>query len=128
MKRVWKAAIAAATIPCFALAQTTVAPTAPPAPAEPGATGVTVLPEVNVIGATPLLGSGVDRSKVPAQNQVLTGKDVSLEGPPNALRALEDEAEGVHLDNAFGNPFQPSVVYHGSQASPLQGTAQGLSG
>jgi iron complex outermembrane recepter protein len=123
MKRTWKVAVAAATIPCFALAQTAVTP---PTPAEPRATGVTVLPEVNVIGATPLLGSGVDRSKVPAANQVLTGKDVSLEGPPSALRALEDEAEGVHLDNAFGNPFQPSVVYHGFQASPIQGTEQGL--
>ena len=126
MKRVWKVAIAAATIPCFALAQTTVTPTAPPAPAEPGATGVTVLPEVNVIGATPLLGSGVDRYKVPAENQVLTGKDVSLEGPPSALRALQDEAEGVHLDNAAGNPFQANLSYHGFVASPLQGTEQGL--
>ena len=126
MRRVWKVAIAAATLPCFALAQTTVTPPTRPPPAEPSPAGVTVLPEVNVIGATPLLGSGVDRSKVPAANQVLTGKDVSLEGPPNALRALQDEAEGVHLDNAFGNPFQPSVVYHGFQASPIQGTEQGL--
>lgn len=126
MRRAWKIAIAAATIPCFALAQTAVTPPTPPAPTEPNATGVTVLPEVNVIGATPLLGSGVDRSKVPAQNQVLTGKDVSLEGPPNALRALQDEAEGVHLNNAAANPFQPNLTYHGFQASPLQGTEQGL--
>ncbi len=98
------------------------APYAPPA----AAPGVTVLPEVNVIGATPLLGSGVDRYKVPAQNQVFTDRDISLQGEPNALRALQDQAQGVHLVNAFGNPFQPEVLYHGFQASPLQGSSQGL--
>ena len=104
------------------LAQNAVAP-APPAPAAPG---VTVLPEVNVIGTTPLLGTGLDRSKVPAETQVLTGKDITREGPPSYLRALQDEAQGVHLENAFGNPFQPEVFYHGFQASPIQGTEQGL--
>jgi iron complex outermembrane receptor protein len=112
----------------FDLAQAAPPPpaTAPatPLPAPPG--NVTVLPEVTVIGATPLLGSGVDRYKVPAQNQVLTGRDISLEGPPSYLNALQDQAEGVHLDNAAGNPFQPELFYHGFQASPLQGTPQGL--
>jgi iron complex outermembrane receptor protein len=86
----------------------------------------TILPQVNVIGATPLLGSGVDRFKVPAQNQVFTSPDISLTGPPNALQTLQDQAEGVHLDNAAGNPFQPTVSYHGFGASPLQGTEQGI--
>ena len=36
------------------------------------------------------------------------------------------QAVGVHLDNAYGNPFQPIVFYHGFDASPLQGTPQGL--
>ena len=127
MKRIWKATVAAVTIPCVALAQTAGTTAPPPAAAPaPAAPAVTVLPEVNVIGATPLLGSGVDRYKVPAENQVLTGKDVTLEGPPDALRALRDEAAGVQLDNAAANPFQPSVLYHGFQASPLQGNAQGL--
>ena len=30
------------------------------------------------------------------------------------------------LDAAAGNPFQPSLFYHGFQASPLQGNPQGL--
>ena len=108
------------------LAQAGPLPSAPAPIAAPSGGNVTVLPEVTVIGAAPLLGSGVDRYKVPAENQVLTGRDISLEGPPSYLNALQDQAEGVHLDNAAGNPFQPEIFYHGFQASPLQGTPQGL--
>ena len=84
------------------------------------------LPTVEVIAATPLLGSGVDRTKVPAQNTVLNAGDIARDGAPNALRALREEAPGVSLNGAAGNPFQPSLFYHGFQASPLQGNAQGL--
>jgi iron complex outermembrane receptor protein len=91
-----------------------------------GQTNETVLPQVNVIAPTPLLGSGVDRNTVPAQTQVFTGQDLTIQGPPSATGALETQAQGVHLDNAGGNPFQPDVMYHGFQASPLQGTPAGI--
>jgi iron complex outermembrane recepter protein len=84
------------------------------------------LPTVEVVAATPLLGSGVDRNKVPAQTQVLTDKDISRDGNADALRALNENVPGVTLDAAAGNPFQPSLFYHGFQASPLQGNPQGL--
>ena len=101
-------------LPQLALAQVT-------SQSAPNAT----LPEVNVIGATPLLGSGVDRNKVPAENQVLTSRDVTLEGPPSYLATLQDQAQGVQLNSAAGKPFQPNLFYHGFQASPLQGTPKG---
>jgi hypothetical protein len=73
-----------------------------------------VLPQGNVIGAAPLLGSSVDRNRVPARNQVFTSQDVSLTGPPDALQTLQNQAQGVNLDNAAGNPtpntFAPSVT------------------
>jgi outer membrane receptor protein involved in Fe transport len=84
------------------------------------------LPEVDVVGATPLLGSGVDRDKVPAQTHVLTDQDISRDGYPQALRALNEDVPGVTLDAAAGNPFQPNLLYHGFLASPLQGNPQGL--
>jgi outer membrane receptor protein involved in Fe transport len=84
------------------------------------------LPTVEVVATTPLLGSGVDAAKVPAQTQVLTGADVTREGNADALRALNQNVPGVTLDAAAGNPFQPSLFYHGFQASPLQGNPQGL--
>jgi outer membrane receptor protein involved in Fe transport len=84
------------------------------------------LPPVEVVGATPLLGSGVDRDKVPAETNVLTDQDISRNGYPQALRALNENVPGVTLDAAAGNPFQPNLVYHGFLASPLQGNPQGL--
>src|SRR5260370_23734838 len=84
------------------------------------------LPTVEVVGATPLLGSGVDRDKVPAETQVLTDRDISRNGYPQMLRALDENVPGVTLDSAAGNPFQPNLLYHGFLASPLQGNPQGL--
>ena len=93
--------------------------------AGPPATELT-LPPVEVVGPTPLLGSGVDRNKVPAETHVLTDQDISRNGYPQALRALNEDLPGVTLDAAAGNPFQPNLVYHGFLASPLQGNPQGL--
>jgi len=93
--------------------------------AGPATTELT-LPPVEVVGATPLLGSGVDRNKVPAETNVLTDQDISRNGYPQALRALNENVPGVTLDAAAGNPFQPNLLYHGFLASPLQGNPQGL--
>jgi outer membrane receptor protein involved in Fe transport len=41
-------------------------------------------------------------------------------------QALEDQAQGVHMLDASGNPFQRDVFYRGFEASALQGTPQGL--
>ncbi len=42
------------------------------------------------------------------------------------LGTVAREVAGVSLSNAQGNPWQPSLVYRGFAASPLQGNAQGL--
>jgi iron complex outermembrane receptor protein len=98
----------------------------PASPAARPASGVTTLPNVTVISSTPLLGSGLDRDKVPQQTSVLTGRDIARDGYPDALRALGETVGGVTLDSASGNQFQPSLLYHGFNASPLQGNAQGI--
>jgi iron complex outermembrane recepter protein len=88
----------------------------------------TALPPVTVIGTSPLLGSGVDRDTVPAETNVLNGDDLTRGGTalPDAVRALNEGVGGVNLDSASGNPYQPTMFYHGFEASPLQGTPQGL--
>jgi iron complex outermembrane receptor protein len=87
------------------------------------------VPPTNVIGASPLLGSGVNRDTVPAETNVLRGDDLTRGGTliaPNAVRALNEQVGGVNLDSASGNPYQPTLFYHGFEASALQGTPQGL--
>lgn len=97
-----------------------------PPPLEPSAGLDITLPTVEVVATTPLLGSGVERSKVPAANAVVTSRDISRNGHPDALTTLNETAPGVHLDDIASNPYQPTLFYHGFQASPLQGNAQGL--
>ncbi len=138
MKHLAALAALSLLLPNFVLAQgSSPSATAPPGSAQPSAPAgaassstaagpVEALPPVDVIAATPLLGSGVDRSKVPSENQVMTGRDVTREGPSSYLTTLQDQAQGVQLDSAAGGPFQPNLSYHGFVASPLQGTAQGL--
>ncbi len=86
------------------------------------------VPPVIIIGASPLLGSGVDRDTVPAETNVLRRDDLTRGGTttPDAVRALSEQVGGVSLDSASGNPYQPTMFYHGFEASPLQGTPQGL--
>ncbi|MGI3777372.1 MAG: TonB-dependent receptor, partial [Janthinobacterium lividum] len=112
--------------PRAAHAQTQAPAAVPPSPAAQPASGVVDVPDVRIISSTPLLGSGLDRDKVPQETNVLTGRDLSRDGYPNALRALEENVGGVTLDSASGNEFQPSLLYHGFNASPLQGNAQGI--
>jgi iron complex outermembrane recepter protein len=118
--------------PPAADAQTAPAPATAPttAPAQPASSSSAmpelVLPTVEIIAATPLLGAGVDRAKVPVEATVLTSGDISRSGTPNMLQALNQTAPGVQLNDTAGNSFQPALVYHGFQASPLQGNAQGL--
>jgi outer membrane receptor protein involved in Fe transport len=111
-------AVLALLLPCVALGQS-AAPEADTAPA-------LTLPPVEVVAPSPLLGSGMDRTKVPSANQVITSQAVSQAGAPSYLTALQDQAQGVQLNSAAGGPFQPNLFYHGFQAAPLQGTPQGL--
>ena len=86
----------------------------------------TSLSEVTVVAASPIPGSGLDRDKAPVETNVLTSSDFTRDGEPDELRTLGGQVGGINLDSAAGNPFQPSLFYHGFEASPLQGTSQGL--
>jgi iron complex outermembrane receptor protein len=87
---------------------------------------VTQLPPVEVIGASPLIGSGIDRNLVPAETHVLNSQDLQRQGTSDLLGSLNQQVGGISLDSASGNPFQPTLFYHGFAASGLQGTPQGL--
>ena len=101
------------------------ADTSPKTP-QPTPPPVTELPPVEVIGASPLIGSGIDRNTVPAETHVLNSSDLTRQGPTELLNSLNRQVSGVSLDSASGNPFQPTFFYHGFAASGLQGTPQGL--
>src|SRR5215468_3970246 len=85
-----------------------------------------VMPTVQVIAPSPLIGSGIDRNSVPAATHVQDYRDIERRGVPDLLWSLNQEIGAVSLDSASGNPFQPTFNYRGFTASPLQGRPQGL--
>ena len=107
------------------LTDAAVAQTAAGTPNFEPAAGLT-LPEVQVIGTTPLAGSGIDRDKVPANVQSLDSADLAREGTPNLINGLTDQAGSVNVNAALVDPFQPDILYRGFEASPVLGTPQGL--
>ena len=94
--------------------------------APPATPTVTELPPVEVVGASPLVGSGIDRNTIPAETHVLDSSDLTRQGTTELVNSLNRQVSGVSLDSASGNPYQPTLFYHGFAASGLQWTPQGL--
>ena len=84
------------------------------------------IPDINVVGSTPLLGSGVDPDKIPAATNVLTSKDIARTGYPTLTGAILQNIPSATVNDVDGNPFQPDIIFRGYTASPVAGTAQGL--
>jgi iron complex outermembrane recepter protein len=95
-------------------------------PAEPPGEAATTLPTVEVIAVSPVLGSGIDPDKVPANLRVLTDRDIRSEGVPDLPGALQRRVSSVTLTDVEGNPFQPNIQFRGFDVSPVIGTPQGL--
>lgn len=93
-----------------------------PAPAEP-----LTLSTVQVIDTAPLPGLGTPLQDVPANVQVHDAQQLQAQQPTTLVDYLEQNANGVTLNAAQGNPWQPDVSFRGFTASPLLGLPQGLS-
>jgi iron complex outermembrane receptor protein len=80
-----------------------------------------------VIQVSPLSHSGVRLSTFPQNAQVFSARDMQVNGVANLTAALGKKATGVNLVNSQANPYQPTILYHGFEISPIQGTPAGLS-
>lgn len=127
--------VSVALLPSTVYAQGAAAPT--------GAQESVTLDELSVVSTTPVpavrrtavapggggevsLVDGVDRAKLPQNTYVLSANDVSRVGFPSVLRALDESVGSISINNAQGNPFQPTVTFRGFEASPLGGSPQGI--
>jgi len=90
-------------------------------PAAPGS-----MPEVVVIGTTPIPGTTMDIDQIPGNVQVLTSSDLAREGSPSLTGALNSNLSSVNINDDLDDPFQPDILYRGFEASPVLGTPQGL--
>ncbi len=82
---------------------------------------------VEVIGNTPLAGVGVPRLHMPANVQSISSQQLEEQESLNLPEFMARQLPSVNLNEIQGNPFQMDLNYRGFTASPLLGTAQGLS-
>lgn len=82
---------------------------------------------VDVIGVTPVPGLDVPKDWVPANVQTARGADIERSHAIELGEFMNRRLGSVHVNEVQNNPFQPDVNYRGFTASPLLGTAQGLS-
>ncbi|PKO45959.1 MAG: TonB-dependent receptor [Betaproteobacteria bacterium HGW-Betaproteobacteria-4] len=82
---------------------------------------------VEVVGTTPLSGIGVPRLHLPANVQSLDDRRLDEIESQNIAEQLVRQVPAVTVNEVTGNPYQADLNYRGFTASPLLGTAQGLS-
>ena len=82
---------------------------------------------IEIIGTTLLPGIGVAKDQIPSNLQQVPAEALRAAGGASATRALERKVGAVTVNEIQGNPFQADLNYRGFTASPLLGTAQGLS-
>lgn len=82
---------------------------------------------VEIIGVTPLPGTDLPRDQVPGPVQAARASDLARSQATHVGEFLNQMFSGVHVNEIQGNAYQPDVSYRGFTASPLLGTAQGLS-
>jgi len=81
---------------------------------------------VVVYGTLPDSDIGLSSDRVPGALQSLSAGDLTAQRGGTVLSALGAQVPGVSLSDAQGNSLFQNLRFHGFDASPLQGTPQGL--
>jgi outer membrane receptor protein involved in Fe transport len=85
------------------------------------------LPQITVIGNTPLEGLGLPMNQIPSNVQTADSKDMQRQQTLGLADYLNNNFSGINVSESADNPFQLDINYHGFTASPLLGTPEGLS-
>ena len=85
------------------------------------------LKEVQVVNTSPLPGIGIEKNKLPYEVQSLNSETFKAGNTLNISEFMNENLNGVNVNDIQGSPYQADVTYRGSRASAILGAAQGLS-
>jgi iron complex outermembrane recepter protein len=85
------------------------------------------VPQIVVIGTTPLPGIGLPPEQIPANVQTLSASELRNSRAVDTAEALRRGIGSANISDTQGNPFQVDLSVRGFTASPVLGTPQGLS-
>jgi outer membrane receptor protein involved in Fe transport len=83
--------------------------------------------KIDVVSATPLVGTDLSIDQIAAPVQTATAADITESGALDLADFMNRRLNGVYFNEMQGNPFQPDVNFRGYTASPLLGTPEGIS-
>ncbi len=83
-------------------------------------------PSTDIVGTTPVEGTGVEREKVPANVQTLGRSDIERSGALSLGDALNSGIGSAAVNDAQDNPLQPDIQIRGFTLSPLLGSPEGI--
>lgn len=82
---------------------------------------------VDIVGIAPLHGPGIERRLLPYPVQAASESTIRKAGAGNLAGFMARNLAGVNVNEVSGSPFQNDVTYRGFRASPVLGSAQGIS-
>ncbi len=85
------------------------------------------LPTLSVISTTPLPGIGLPLEKYAGNVQTIGAEQIANQNPVDMAEMLFRNIGSVDINSAQNNPFQNDLHYRGFLASPLVGSAIGVS-
>lgn len=91
------------------------------------AAGPDAIAVVEIVAAAPQSGPGIDRNLLPYAVQTAASGTVRRAESENLAGFMAHNLTGVNVNDISGSPFQSDVTFRGFRASPVLGTAQGLS-
>jgi len=86
-----------------------------------------ILPQVEVVGTSPLPGIGIEKDKLPYDVQTVTSEQMYRSQTLNLTDYMSRNLLGVNINEVQGSPFQADVTYRGFRLSGILGSSQGLS-
>ena len=81
---------------------------------------------VIVLGTLPGSDIGISPDRIPGALQSLDAEQITAQHGGSLLSALGSQTAGINLSDVQGNGLFQNLRFHGFDASPLQGTPQGL--
>jgi outer membrane receptor protein involved in Fe transport len=92
-----------------------------------GAAEPALMATVEIVATAPIAGLGIERKLLPYAVQSATGERIGEAHTANLADYLARNFNGVNVNEISGSPFQNDITYRGFRASPVLGTAQGIS-
>ena len=96
-------------------------------PSETPPVDVFELPDVEVIGTTPIGSNGLALKKISGNVQAVEDEDIKRHESVNLPDFLNRKLQSVTINDTQNNPYQPDISYRGFTASPVLGTPTGIS-